>query len=56
MGWGSEAATVPIENRAENARRKPWVGVQAPAALPRRWETTRSGAIPAEPAGMVSIR
>ena len=52
MVWGSGAATVPIENRVENIRSEAGVGVKARLALSRCRETTRPGAILAEPAGM----
>ena len=56
VGWGSRAASVPIEARDEDICGKAGVGVQALAALSRCGETTRSGAIPADPAGMALDR
>jgi hypothetical protein len=52
MGWGSETATVPIEDRDEIIRIEAGVGVSARLALSRCGKTTRPGAIRAEPAGV----
>jgi len=54
MGWGSGAAAVPIENKAENARGEAGVAVHAPPVLPRRGETIGPRATPAAPAGLAS--
>jgi hypothetical protein len=56
MGWGSGAAIVPIESKAEDASGKAGVAIHAPPALPRRGGTTWPGVIPTTPAGMASAR